>query len=151
MKCIKIISGFQCVGDVSLAIYFKNCFNRNLLCNSGEKAFLPAVTICELSPCAKTLQPPSANFSVSNQSPAVFEVVDAAGRSGEVNCRKPAGPPPAACEDYTFSPIRTLSVTATVDDPLVATRLAMSVVENGFASPAATSDWIRELRAVRTL
>ncbi len=49
MKCTRIIAGTTIVTTVTMKVYFKDCSNRNLLCNSSDSAFLPAITVCALS------------------------------------------------------------------------------------------------------
>jgi len=46
MTCTRIIGGQTVVTTVAMKIYFKDCSNRNLLCNSSDKAFVPAITVC---------------------------------------------------------------------------------------------------------
>ncbi len=77
MKCTKNIDGQIVTKTVTIQIFYKDCYNRNLLCSSSDGAFLPAITVCSLFPPTQTapVTPPVADFSFSPTDPVVDESV----------------------------------------------------------------------------
>ena len=76
MKCTKNINGTEVSVNVTIEVFYKNCANRNLLCKSSDAAFLPAITVCNLS--AIPIPPeevPTARFTISDSTPFVDQTV----------------------------------------------------------------------------
>ncbi len=76
MKCTRKINGSVVSTNVTMQLYFKDCYNKNLLCNNSDSAFLPALTVCILTPI-QILEntAPTANFIFTPSSAFVGQTV----------------------------------------------------------------------------